>query len=443
MNSYESVFPYSNISDEDFSLLFGQDDMDFHIDFQMLNNVSSEVLETGKNTYIDDGVDPDDNYFTNNNICKYWLADDFNEYSDALSPSSFGMIHFNSRSMLKNFDSIHEFILHLKFKFPVIGFSETWIHDNTPSVFSMEGFTFYHSDRTKSKGGGVALMISKSFNVTIRQDRSLPANLCESLFIEIHFPLQKNCIIGIVYRDLKSSIPDINTHFNTLLENNQRENKNVYIMGDMNIDFLKCSSVKSVNDFTNIIYNNSFQPVIDKPTRITNSSATLIDNILTNVVSNETHTGIFYNDTTDHLPIYFISSNYTHQNRCHAGESAFPCQISVNEANINSFKKDLSVTDWDEVFHTSDVNSAYDVFSCKYKQLFKNNFKPVKHNNKKYPRKPWITKAILNSISKKTKLYKFSSVQFIWQLKTKQTNHIIIYINIYMKPGPLRSNLCL
>ena len=123
MNSYESVFPYSNISDEDFSLLFEQDDTDFHIDFQMLNNVSSEVLETGKNTYIDDGVDPDDNYFSNNNICKYWLSDDFNEYSDALSPSSFGMIHFNSRSMLKNFDSIHEFILHLKFKFPIIWFS--------------------------------------------------------------------------------------------------------------------------------------------------------------------------------------------------------------------------------------------------------------------------------------------------------------------------------
>ena len=34
----------------------------------------------------------------------------------------------------------------------------------------------------------------------------------------------------------------------------------------------------------------------------------------------------------------------------------------------------------------------------------------------------------------------FSSVQFIWQLKT---NHINIYIKIYMKPGPLRSNLCL
>ena len=133
----------------------------------------------------------------------------------------------------------------------------------------------------------------------------------------------------------------------------------------MNIDFLKCSFSKSVNEFTNTIYNNSFQTLIDKPTRITNSSASLIDNILTNVVSREIHSGIFYNDTTDHLPIFLISGDYTHHKKPDH-ESSFSSQIHINDASINSFKSDLSRSDWKDVCHTSDVNDAYNTFLFKY-----------------------------------------------------------------------------
>ena len=50
-------------------------------------------------------------------------------------------------------------------------------------------------------------------------------------------------------------------------------------MGDFNIDLLNMSTHQSTNDYIDINFTNSFLPLITKPTRITSTTATLIDNI--------------------------------------------------------------------------------------------------------------------------------------------------------------------
>ena len=53
-------------------------------------------------------------------------------------------------------------------------------------------------------------------------------------------------------------------------------------MGDFNINLLKSEENQHVNDFLNQMFSSSFYPLISRPTRITNRSATLIDNIFVN-----------------------------------------------------------------------------------------------------------------------------------------------------------------
>ena len=54
-------------------------------------------------------------------------------------------------------------------------------------------------------------------------------------------------------------------------------------MGDFNIDLLKYGSNYYANRFLNQMYRSQFYPAINRPTRITTNSATIIDNIFINI----------------------------------------------------------------------------------------------------------------------------------------------------------------
>ena len=55
-----------------------------------------------------------------------------------------------------------------------------------------------------------------------------------------------------------------------------------------------------------MLYSHDLLPVITKPTRITNHSATLIDHIYTNTV-NSLVSGILTIDISDHLPVFCMA----------------------------------------------------------------------------------------------------------------------------------------
>ena len=54
--------------------------------------------------------------------------------------------------------------------------------------------------------------------------------------------------------------------------------KNAYLLGDYNINLLNTYNHAASQDFANVMFPLSFVPAITKPTRVTDKSATLIDN---------------------------------------------------------------------------------------------------------------------------------------------------------------------
>ena len=75
----------------------------------------------------------------------------------------------------------------------------------------------------------------------------------------------------------------------------------IYIVGDFNIN-LHCNSKSYVNEFIQLLYVWCFYPIIIYPTRITSHSATLINNIFTNV-PNCIFSSQIISDLSDHCPI--------------------------------------------------------------------------------------------------------------------------------------------
>ena len=188
------------------------------------------------------------------------------------------------------------------------------------------------------------------------------------------------------------------------------ENKLAYICSDYNFDLLKHDSDSKINDFlTNFLIIIMF-PLIDRPTRITSHSATLLENIFTNVFDNKIKSGVCVSDITDHYPIFQITSSLSIKNR--------PCRTnysrSFTQCNMRTFVNRIELVDWNDIISVNSVNQAYSLFLDKLANIYDHCF-PVRCKNINVgsnciPRKPWITSAILTSVRRKNKLFiKFKS----------------------------------
>ena len=144
-------------------------------------------------------------------------------------------------------------------------------------------------------------------------------------------------------------------------------------------------------------------PKIDRPTRINKNSATLIDNILTNVHQADIESGLWIADISDHLPIFaIIPSSFTKLTKC----SGFIHKRIYSAANMNNFHEKLSNTDWSDIHQAPTTQDKYNLFTKIVNDLHENCFPVTKVRTNPTKSKPWITTTILKSIKKKNKMYK-------------------------------------
>ena len=111
-------------------------------------------------------------------------------------------------------------------------------------------------------------------------------------------------------------------------------------MGDFNIDLLKSESCDFAGKFFEQLITSSFMPLIPKPTRITQHTATLIDNIFTNDIEalESSSNGIIFSDTSDHLPIAHVR-NYKSQKETIQKMNLFIREISMTQTLVLSLMK--------------------------------------------------------------------------------------------------------
>jgi len=82
-------------------------------------------------------------------------------------------------------------------------------------------------------------------------------------------------------------------------------------VGDININLVQQTAIRQVRNHVNAYKSYNCLQLITKPTRITPSSATLIDHIYTTLPLDKVSPGILINDLSDHLPI-FVSIKSAH-----------------------------------------------------------------------------------------------------------------------------------
>ena len=141
-------------------------------------------------------------------------------------------------------------------------------------------------------------------------------------------------------------------------------------MCDYNIDLLKDDSDRPTHDYLDFVCSHCLIPSILFPTRITEKSATIIDNILTNS-DNEIRTRILVTDITDHFPtILMTKSNRKNVTKDSNNEKCFEYKRKYTEDNISHLKQKLSQENWNDILHSIDAECDYNMFIERFNQLF-------------------------------------------------------------------------
>ena len=99
--------------------------------------------------------------------------------------------------------------------------------------------------------GGTLLYINNKLSYKLRQNLCIyKSSELESTFIEIKNPKKTNIIIGCIYRHPTMNLNEFkDKHLNILLQKISKEKKNVFLLGDFNVDLLKYDKRTGTNEF--------------------------------------------------------------------------------------------------------------------------------------------------------------------------------------------------
>ena len=107
-------------------------------------------------------------------------------------------------------------------------------------------------------------------------------------------------------------------------------------------DAINCRLLDCMAD---TMYSLGLYPLIDKPSRITYSSTTLIYNIFRNEIRFNLTSGIMFNDISDHLPIVALCE----YNISRYNVKEFQFFRNMNEDTMTSYSNELSQQTWESV----------------------------------------------------------------------------------------------
>ena len=433
----EPELPFSHLGNNDFNIaLYEMTHGPLYYDSERLSSLLYNPIDNSSvsNQFFFNELDPDQQFTFSPPPSNYYTEDEINaKLTNSSNSPCFSVFHINTRSLIGHLDKFKFLLSHLQNPFSAICVSETWLTELTSDQVEIPGYKFISNHRDSKSAGGAGLYLLDDLEYKLCRDCNYSEpEVIETLFVEINIPNGKNIIVGTVYRPPNYNIRDFLEKFNEILAKITRNDKYCYLGGDYNIDLFHYSDHAPTQEFVDSLFSHMFIPLINRPTRITAHSATLIDNIFTNNVRCKHFNGIVINDISDHLPVFVYEVDET-EIASKNSQTKYLTKRDFSERNKSNFRLSLSRVNWNLRFDESDTNECYNSFVSEYVRLYNESFplKTIKLKTKKVMRSPWITQSLLVSIRKKDKLYKqfINSRDSTTELKYKRyrnkLNHLI------------------
>ena len=208
-----------------------------------------------------------------------------------------------------------------------------------------------------------------------------------------------NIIIIALYRSPTGNFKMFLDKLEYMLTELMKDHKNIAITGDFNIDFNGTSNeLKNLNIIINSL---NVKSAIKEPTRISKTSATTIDNILTNIDEKDFTTVVYENGISDHkaqmikINISCIKLGTQYKNKSNPAIM----YRAINDEKVELFNKLLACENWEFLNDNRDINYNFNKFIETFINLYHTAFPIVKAKSKDKAIKTnnWITDEVRRS----------------------------------------------
>lgn len=281
----------------------------------------------------------------------------------------------------------------------MFGLSETKTNKDLPTAkLEVEGYTYIREDRKNGEGRGVGLYIKDGIDFVRRDD--LENSDMESIWVEINLTNTKPILLGNFYRPPDSSeyLPkNFNAVLANVLEKIDKSNHETIIMGDMNVNYL---SKNEHSNIKNIFSDNGFKQIIDKPTRITDNTTTLIDLIQVNYKERICYKTVIPTGLSDHDLIACV--------RKANGVTIPPETIRYRDYrryDPSKIMNELQNENWNDIYSKTSPNQSWNEMKRILQESLNRNA-PYITKRIKGKKSPWMSKAITKHMNKRDQLFR-------------------------------------
>ena len=324
-------------------------------------------------------------------------------------------LHINVNSLPSKIDELRD-IVRLT-KPAILGITETKLDNTVPDEeININGYSILRNDRNRN-GGGVACYIRTDlcFN-----KKDIFSNSIEHVFFDLLIPKVKPISIGIFYRP-----PNVNTFLETFINDLKLvdfKKSEVYFLGDFNInlllndkfllkenqsfDFRNLSS-PLVSKYKELCQTFSLKEIIQDPTRVTSTTSSLLDHILTNNGWKISQKGVIDVGLSDHQLIYCTRKIFRIKSNMHKQIRIRSLKNYTPELLIEELRK----IDFPDYSIFSNVNIAYKDIVDKIVSII-DKIAPYKDLRVKNNTQDWFDEEIAEAIRVRDKrLKKFKSTK--------------------------------
>ncbi len=357
---------------------------------------------------------------------QYYTVNKFNNTFQN-STEQLSVISINVRGISCNYDNLLMYLNSLKINFDAVVLTECHIPKNALCNFDLhaqhplEGYDKFYVQST-IKFGGVIMYVKNDFKAAYCHELTRSCSTHDSVYVKIdqanlhtiNSKSRKPLYLGGYYRHCNAGdVMNFIDEFNNDISHKCLIKNDVIIGGDFNICLMKSTFNNDSLCFLNTILSNTYEILIFKPTRIQHhknslqvKSATLIDQIITNLFPYECTSGNLLYPDSDHHATFAIFNTYREDNNSSNVDMYRRYVHKVDQENlIEDFN---TLYDWENlIFNECNLDTATENLNNCIQELCDKHAPLTKMSNrrKKYRNKPWIDFSMLTEIQSKNKFH--------------------------------------